>query len=292
MKHLIIFLCTFFVITYTSAQNLLTKPKDVERIKSSKIIIAQYDNEKLSEDFEAAVRSFWKFTPIEGAMPEKEALAKAKSDGTYLVIRLGNVVVRRNHTNMSTGITYKTLNYGKSLELNDGKKTVVSNFIPMYKDDTHGKEIFMFGVSLLQNNLSNMDIKQIGMTKVNKYYNENASDIKDKVLLIPDGWADEKLSEEIVSSLYPYKAEIVSYEVWSDAINNRKEGKAYVIVVPVPVSDKYVYYHYLMDCEKGSVYTISVTKVAFHAQGVNLSKGNSGYINDKNIKKYSEAVAK
>lgn len=272
--------------------------KNVSKIKSAKIIVAQYDNEQVTEDFNEAIKECWSFTEITEFLPLDEALEKAKSDDSYLVFKLGDMKSKSlTHNNGAGGWSYRYVSSGRTLEITNGKKPLAFVNIPAYYENELAKEIFIFGVSVLQDNLTMMEKEQVGTLKLRSIYKDAAPAIEKKELLIPEGWTDEKLTQDILNANYPYEAKIVSYEVWRDAINNREEGKAYVMLTPVPVGGDIVYVHYLMDCENANIYTISQSKVAVKfrpgkGKSVNLSKGNSGFVTEKNVKLYAKDVIK
>ena len=271
--------------------------KNVEKIKKSKIIIAQYNNEEISKHLKEAVDEYWNFAKVEGTMPLDEAIDKAKSDDAYLVLKLGTKNSKSSLRNATGGWNYRYISTGKTIEISNGKKALAGLNIPAYHNEEYSKEIFVFGISALQMHLHTMDEKKVGMTKLNPIYKKEAPKLSEKTLLIPEGWADEKLTQDILNGLYPYKAKIVSYEEWRKAILERQEDKAYVMISPMPVDGNYVYQHFLMDCKDARIYAISQSKINVkfdlkNIKEVNLSKGNSGYVKEKNVKLYSKIVVK
>ncbi|MEO1653771.1 MAG: hypothetical protein AAFU64_09510, partial [Bacteroidota bacterium] len=104
------------------------------------------------------------------------------------------------------------------------------------------------------------------------------------------GWLDLNKKKDDIKELYNFPVEVVNYETWKEAILKKKEGIAYVVVVPVPLGGKYVYLHYLMDAQTGKVFAIVKPKVGLSIGGINLSKKNTGYINKKNLEAYDEVA--
>lgn len=272
--------------------------KDVTKLKSSKVIIATQENQEVSKSFEDAVREFWSFAEIHSVMPISEALDKAKSDESLYVIKFGKKTSRSmTHSYAgNNGWGYRFVSSSKVVAISNGKKDLSVVYIPTYGDNELSKEAFVFGVSVLQDNISTMDEKQIKGMGVMKVWKERGPGLADKTLLIPEGWTHEKLTMDVIKDNYSGKCEVVSHEVWKNAILNKEEGKAYVILSPVSIGGDYVYQHYLMNCSDASIFSVVQSKVAVKLAApsgkINLSKGNSGYIKDKNIKMYNKVLGK
>jgi hypothetical protein len=200
-------------------------------------------------------------------------------------INIGPITINRNFKNVSSGTC---------VIIEDGKGNVlISSYIPTFgEDDEITPEVLAFGISNMNYLLNVMEEKKLASNlKAKSAFKEKAEGkLKEKTLYVPKDWLDEKVSLEEVSKTYTASVEVVSYEVWQDAILNQKD-KAYVIVVPMPVGGDFVYVHYLMDAKTGMVYASCAPKTAMKVGGINVSKANTGLINAKNIERYNDALS-
>jgi len=77
------------VLIGLSLRGQIISSKNLATIKSSKLIVAEYSNDGLTQDLKSAESEFWKFSKVEGSMPLSDAIEKAKSDKSTLVLKIG-----------------------------------------------------------------------------------------------------------------------------------------------------------------------------------------------------------
>ncbi len=274
------------------AKGAYVTQEDVTRVKSARLIVPTTDYPGLDSLLTTAVKSFWTFSKnVEyGTMSYTDAKKLAKTDKNILIFIITNVRSQSLTHSDASGGRYRYVSSGSAVMLEDGKgKTDVSSFFPTFEERTVTDEGVGFAVAEMSSLLSNLEKYSIknNMT-FNKPFRQNAPRLKDKTLFIPEGWLHDKLEVRDIPAIYEGKFKIVDYETWSDAIVSKKDV-AYVIVVPFPIGGDFVYLHYLMDAATGDVLFISQPKVAMKVQGFNVSKMNTGYIAEKNIKGYNDA---
>jgi hypothetical protein len=282
------------IVIYISAQAVkaqILKLSTVEEIKESKIVVSLTEDEKLNEIWKSAIQERWGFTEIIDFVPEDAAFDKLKAKEVDYVLYLNTKYKARSRTYNNNGFRYVYENEGMSIELRDRKRTYDAlQFIPPFGDDNEYADAFVnFGIDALQyqfevlikNNLKS------NLTAGDEY-NEYASELKDKTLLILSGWIHKKTTIEEVKELYDGSIEVVPFEDWKEAILEKQEDRAYVVVVPHPMGRTTIYLHYLMDAATGRVLGLGHPKRSFGVFG--YSKGNSGFINEKNLEIYNELI--
>ncbi len=291
MKKLI--LLAIIAFSFFSAEAQLLRRSTVDDIKQSKIIVALTEDERLNEVWKAAIQNRWKFTEIIDYVPEKEAFKKVKSGEADYILFLNTKVVARSRDYKRGDYIDVYRNEGMAVELKKRKMTngpVAGQYIPPFGDDNEYAEAFVnFGIDALQyqfETMINNDLKS--NMKLYDAYNKNGSQLKDRTLFVLDGWIHKKITIEEVKEMYLGKLEVVPFADWKEAILEKQEGRAYVVVVPVPTGKSYIYLHYLMDAGTGHVLGMGQPRVTFGAFG--YSKGNSGFINEKNLKVYNELM--
>lgn len=291
-----------------SGEGQFVKRSEVQQIKASKIIVAQTGNKEGDDALFTAVKNYWTFTSDVTTMPYKDAKALAKTDEKVLVFILTKVYSKSlPHNSPSIGTfapvlsignvgspQYTEVSAGNALMIENGKgKILASSCIPAFGDQDYiTGEILAFGVAAINYQLKTMDERDMpNNLKYESAYKELSLDkLKERTLYIPEGWLSDKLKKEEISEIYKAKSEVVSYETWKDAILSKKEGVAYVIIVPRPLGGEFLYIHYLMDAQTGMILAMSTPKGA-SISGINISKGNTGQINKRNIEKYNDALS-
>jgi hypothetical protein len=278
--------CLLFV-TVANAQ--VVRQADVQLIKNSKLNMPVLSSESLSKDLKDVLTENWKFSALGESIPLEEAEKKSKQEENNLYIVVESIT-RKSLTHGSGAGAYRNVTTGMQIAIKHKKDVLAQSYIPAF-GGTITKEILHFGISNIQYMLKTMDEKQMkNNLGLKPAYKEKTKDLKDRELLVPDGWVKEGFTEPEIRKLYTGNMKLVDYETWSQSILSKASGKAYAIVVPIPMGDSFVYQHYLMDAETGTVYAICQPKVAMNVGGINVSKANTGYINDKNVKLYAGAL--
>jgi len=280
------------LLSFTKLNAQIIKLKDLEIIKNSKLIVAQTENEFLNEAIKDALEKYWTLNEVAEYMPRKEAYKKAKSNDDLLVFALSDD--RSISSKFGSGpVRYRYISKGQLFELSNGKgRPIFTQYIPTFgENDAITEEIVKFGIDALQYSINTMFEKQLkNNLKLFASISEKTPLLKNKTLIIAEGWVSEKYSAEELKEDYIATADIVDYEKWRNTILTEAENTAYNIVVPVPLGGKYVYYHYLMDAENGEILGIAYTKVAVSIGKFSITKSNRGYIRKQNITLYNELI--
>jgi len=280
------------LLSFTKLNAQIIKLKDLEIIKNSKLIVAQTENEFLNEAIKDALEKYWTLNEVVEYMPRKEAFKKAKSNDDLLVFALSDD--RSISSKFGSGPErYRYISKGQLFELSKGKgRPIFTQNIPtLGEDDVITEEIVKFGIDALQYSINTMFEKQLkNNLKLFASISEKTPLLKNKTLIIAEGWVSEKYSAEELKEDYIATADIVDYEKWRNTILTEAENTAYNIVVPVPLGGKYAYYHYLMDAENGEILGIAHTKVAVSIGRFTITKSNRGYIRKQNITLYNELI--
>jgi hypothetical protein len=279
--------------TKSSGQGDMVKQSEVQTLKTAKIIIAQFGVKEIDDMMESSIKKFFTFNTNFDVMPYMEAKAEAKKDPDHVFVMFVTGVSskslphdRDDKTTPLWKEQYRNISGGAFLVIENAKGGVMANcYLPSFEDGGITEEIVGFGCEAISSMLKTMDEKQMGSNlKLESTYLKDAPALKDKILYIPEGWLSPKFDKDAIKSIYTGQFEIVSYEKWRDAILN-KEDVGYAIVVPKPVGGGYVYQHFLVNAKSGKVYAICYPRVATSA-----SKSNTGYINEKNVKRYNDAI--
>lgn len=267
--------------------------KKVAKVKSSKLIVGLTGNADFDADMKAAVEEFWKFSSISEYLPMDEAKKKAKTDPNSLVLVFRHVRSSScSHQAAGSNIRYKIVTSGYQVAITEGGglKNFVATFVPTFGGETT-REILYFAIALMNNTLETMEKQNLkNNIKMYSIFNSRAGKLKNKTLYIPDGWLAEKLSPNELAEIYPARIKVTSYEEWRDAIINKKEGIAYLIIVPTPLGDSYVHIHHLMDAETGACIGTAKPKAPLNVNGINVSKANTGFLNKKMASKYADLL--
>ncbi len=281
--------------TKTAGQGDFVKDKEVKAIKECKLIVAEFGLEKADKDMMEAVKNYWTFTTDVSSMPYKQAKEMAKKDDKIMIMYFTTATSKSLKHDGAFNTEYQFVSTGGMMVIENAKGGVmVNSYIPLFGEGGITPEILAFGVTNINYLLKTMEDKNLGSNlKYEGAYKENSPALKSRKLLIPEGWISAKFDKAEISKLYTGEYEVVSYERWRDAILN-KENVAYTIIVPRSVGGKFLYHHFLMDAGKCMVYAvITPTGASLDLGGnnINLSKGNTGFINEKNIKKYNDALS-
>lgn len=289
MKKLLLIIAASLIASIASAQIL--KLEEVKQLKKSKAIIGLVEDENLNTHLRESIKDYWSFCEITEEMPFKDALKKAKENDNLYVISVQSMTSRSlKHGNGP--VQYRTIANGYYVGVFDGgKRAKIMNFIPGFGGNIQ-KEMIVFGLDAIEYLCNTMIEDNLGTNmKFKQGYKKHSGELKDKKLYVLEGWiGGKKVNTGNLGTYYQYPIKAVNYEAWSAAILEKKEGIAYSIVVPMAVGGKYTYCHYLMEAATGKVFAMSYPKAAASVNGINVSKANTGYINDKNLKMYNEAV--
>jgi len=87
MKNKITVLLVLFLFANLHAQ--IPKLKDINNLKSSKVIIGLTGNQNLNTALKELITAHWNISEIEGAAPLKEALGKAQKNPELYLLPVG-----------------------------------------------------------------------------------------------------------------------------------------------------------------------------------------------------------
>ncbi|WP_405385080.1 hypothetical protein [Maribacter sp. LLG6340-A2] len=269
----------------------IPKLKEVQNVQQSEVIIGLTGDLELDKNLEEMVKKFWTICPISEILPLKEARKKAKENDKLYVIHFGSLHSMSPKRYIGDNYYFKDISTGYFIGLTTGaKKPLMRSYIPIF-DNEFTEEVLSHGVTYMQELFTLMLDNEVGALKTLKIIKDNSTQLKDKVLYIPEWWMDSKLTEEDITKRYKGKYEIVSHYEWSSAILNKTPGIAYSIIIPVPMGGKYVYQHHICDAETSQIYGITQPKgAAIQLNGLNMSKANKGYVSKKNLDQYNDVL--
>lgn len=279
----------------TTRASILTK-KEVQRIKNSKIIVAQFGCKEDDEAFFKAVKMFWTFNTDIDTMSYHKAIQLASTDKKILVLSHASTLSEQYRMG-EVEQDYKSIEPGRWLVLEDGSKRVkmLENVPAMGKDEVLTLEAISAGLSIMNTTLIVRDkyqMKNFGLR--NKVVEHAEGKLQNRTLLIPKELLSDKISKATISEIYPGKFKLVSYDEYRKAILSKKKGMAYVFIAPVKSESGIVYSQYILDAEEGLVLgycsPAAVTLVTPDMfDNVNLDKGNQCEINESTLKSYKKA---
>lgn len=237
------------------------------------------------------VEKFWTVCPISETLPLEDARKKAKADESLYVIHFGSVNSMSPKRHVGENYYYKNISFGYYIGITTGdKKPMMRSYIPIFEDE-FTDEVISHGITYMQELFTLMLENEVGALKTLKVIKDNATQLKDKTLYIPEWWVDEELTESEITKLYKGNYKIVSHFEWSNAILSKKKGIAYSMIIPVPMQGSYVYQHHICDAETNQIYGITQPKGgAFQLNGINMSKANKSYVGKKNLKQYNDVL--
>ncbi len=291
MKKLLFFI-TIFTLTSSIAQ--MPKLKQIENLEKSQIIIGLSGKKSVDESLVRMVNKFWDLCPISEKLPINEALAKAKNDDNLYVIYLDSYRSNSFTKQGNNNVNYKFVSFSKFVGLSTGKKKpIIYSAIPT-SNDRIADEAIAHGTNFINQLFGMMLEYQVNASKALQLIKKNSTILNERVLYMAQWMVDNRLNEKEISKIYQGQFKIVSNEEWSQAILSKKEGIAYTIIIPAAVGGSYVYQHHICDAKTGQILGIKQPKAAFALRGgtktINLSKGNKGFINKKNLKQYSDIL--
>lgn len=267
--------------------------EEIAMVKTARIILTMTRSPYVDSILVKAVRDFWTFNKNVSTMPLMEAYELAKTDKNVLLLFTTDIysILRTK--------TERRESHGKGLVLEKGKsKVLLTSFFPGSNDPRNvTQETVDFAVSAMNSLLTNMDEQKLNKyRRINLPFEKNSALLKDKTLLIPSGWLSKGLKPAEVGSHYHGKFEVVTYDVYRQAIINKK-NYAYVMPVPFVQGGVISIYDYLMDAETGSIYYIhrpsmfqDLAKIAPIGDVYDLA--NSENISARNLEKYNKAFEK
>lgn len=267
------------------------KLKEVQNVQKSEVIIGLTGELELDNNLREMVEKFWTICPISEALPLKEARQKAKANENLYVIHFGSIRSMSPKRFIGDNYYFKNISSGYYIGLTTGdKKPMMRSYIPIF-DNEFTDEVISHGVTYMQELFNLMIDNEVGALKTLKVIKDNSTQLKDKILYIPEWWMDSKLTESEIAKQYEGKYKIISHFEWSSAILNKKPGIAYSMIIPVPMGGDYVYQHHICDAETGQIYGITQPKGgAFQLNGMNMSKANKGYVSKKNLDQYNDVL--
>jgi len=281
-----------FVLFSTNVFAQIPKLDHIKNLKESKVIIGLSGNSHINKNLEEIVKSNWKLCDIDSSLPYEEALKKASENENLFVVYIGSITSRSFKHSLGDNWDFRFISKGKFVGLSNGRKRpLMRSYIPTYNHVVTNESI-THGLNFMQTLFTSMLNKNEGARAIVKLYKKEAHKLANKTLYIPKDWIHKKLTEEVIAKTYgSSNFKIVDYEVWKDAIINKKEGIAYVILIPYPIQGDYVYQHHIFDSATNQLYAISQPGAAIKMNKINLSKANTGYITKKNIKKYKGVLS-
>ena len=307
MKHLAL---VFFTIFSFSSMAQTVNVSGIEKLREGKLIAALTGNEEVDNAFKDALSTFWDITEIEEFLPYKDAKEKAKNDkSTYLIYITSGSSIGPSRSASSSNASYRYISKSKRVKISSGKKNsnpILYCYFPSSSDGRATKESLFFAVANIQYTAETMLNDGIKSTlKWNKIYNKFNQELKDLTIYLFEGWVESGLTSERVQEIYPASIKVVTFDEWSEVVLTRKEGAAYCLIAPIPQAGKYTYVHYFMKSGEakvlGTSYSLvnptfkgpemSVGGVNFIGEDIDLSKVNSGYITEQNVKKYTKMIA-
>lgn len=246
MKHLILTVTALLTFMITSAQ--IISQSDVQTIKNAKIIVGLTGDTEIDGYFKQAIKDAWTFTEITEYLPIDEALKKAKKSDEYVVFFIQNI----KKTSVSKAQELMYITHSNYLTLGKNKMKAYSRKVlpTLLKSDEYNRVAFYFSVSSLNADLISMDRNNYknSITLSKNYPSEL---LKEKTLAIPSFWLNEKVTEEVLKEIYPWKYELVGFEKWADIITFKTPGYIYIMIAAVATSKTYVYPHILINAENG-----------------------------------------
>lgn len=259
MKSIVtsITLFVLFFLCLSSANAQFLNYEDAVKLKNSHVILGLTDNEEVNEIFRNAVKNFWTLTEIKEELPVKDAIAKIKDDKSVTVIMLGRDVTT-NWSDLGNGWQSITSASGLYIGLN----TKGNKGANLMQHTSGWSEVqLLFGLTTIQDAISSIiDNNLSGMAKVKDVYDKRSPNLKNYTLLIDKSTMDSKLTESIIKENYSHPFQIVSHEEWEEAIFERKEGFAYINIIPVPVGDQIAHLGYVIACSELEAFMYFRTK--------------------------------
>jgi hypothetical protein len=273
-------------------------------IKSAKIIVCGTHSNHNDRLLLNAVKQFWTFNTNYAVMPYDSASALAKKDKTVLLLFITRIVTKdMSKKNKTVGVGSLAMNYttqdvawSDAVVLEKGRQKVLfTSFFPrMNEEPKIRQEMVNFAVSVMNSTFSNMEAQGLKKARrMNSPFEKNASALANRTLLIPKEFLSKKILPNDVAAHYHGKFEVVDYQIYADAILNRKPF-AYVVPVPFSIAGDIRYYDYIVDAESGQVYYIANVHL-FRAPEISDPLGgrhnlvHHERIGAKNLEKYNKA---
>lgn len=275
----------------------IPKLKDFKHIRYSKVIIGLTDNEILNGEFKKLAYKHWRICVIETSLPIKQAMRKAKRNDSLFVIYPGSKNSDFFAHALDDEDEYEYVSRGKYFGFSNGVKTIFKSYIPSVGHKIRNESI-VHGLNYMQEVMNTMLKKNLedAMGSFYALKHEGPGSYKDKTLYIPEMLINKNLNEEKIKELYTANYKIVDYLKWKDAILSKDESIAYLIIIPMPYRNGYIYEHRIIDASNGSIYGIiepqcepleNLSKDEIEA----LSKTHKPYINTINIKQYNDVIS-
>ena len=303
MKNLVLTFGLIFLGHLAFGQFLTLK--SVREVKEGNLILGLSENKELNKDLIAVANTWWTYSEITEHLPLEQAKARAKADPNTFVLSLAYVEVEgmqkknfdpdRRQIGYASGweedFGWPPITTGVRFEIENGHKPAFAfQYIPTVGEAGVTKESMVFGISALNDIFTTMKRDSLSnVFKLMKALKSNTGVLKEKELLIPEGYLHKKVSEEYVKSSYSGKADVVDFPTWREAILNQSEDAVYCTIVAVPTGSTYSYQHWFMEAATGKIIAIVYAKVAVNMAGSNLSSGNKEYITKKLVDKYEKA---
>lgn len=295
--QIIIAFAMMFAVTGYSNNGNIPKLKDFKHIKYSKVIIGLTGNEVLNGEFKKLAYKHWRICVIETSMPIKRALRKAKKNDSLFVIYPGSKNSDFFAHALDEDESYNRIKAGKYFAFSNGSKTIFKSYIPAVEHKIRTESI-VHGLSYMQEVMNTMLKRNLEDAMETFYALKHAGpgSYKDKTLYIPEMLMNKDLTDKKIKDLYTENYKVVPYAEWKNAIMEKDENIVYLIVVPVPYRHGYTFEHRIINANNGGIYGViepkcesieNLSKKEIEA----LAKTHQPYINEINIRQYSEAIS-
>ena len=204
------------------SQNSVGTPEQLKALLKTKTLVV-YEEDPFSESniqLKSAVEKNWKLTPFE--FVDVETYEKKRKSAEYSFITMDKIYYEGDKT--AARYNFLCLSLGGNYKSESDMPQLCT--VPIsYAEAEESTYAYKMGTMLdfIQNHIlltsKNPDLKT---SNIIDYYNNNLSDLKDKVLYLPKEELESKINtEEKIRKIYPYKFKIVTYDDIENAIDNK-----------------------------------------------------------------------
>jgi hypothetical protein len=255
-KSILIGLLCFFS-TFSFSQNSVGTPEQLKAFFKTKTLVV-YEEDPFAEaniQLKNAVEKNWKLTPFEFVDVETFEAKRKSSEYSFLTIDKvyyegDKTAAKYNFLCLSLGGNYKSESEMPQL------CTVPLSYADA-EEETYAYKIATM-LNFIQNHITltskNTELKN---SNIIEYYNNNLSDLKNKILYLPKEELESSINtEEKIKKIYPYKFKIVTREEIETSIDNNapdvvflhkvgpgnKSSKARCWKILIGITDAKLYY--------------------------------------------------
>ena len=260
-----VFLIFFSVIccNWVVSQNSVGTPEQLKAFLSSKTCVV-FEEDPFSESnvqLKTAVEKDWKLTPYEFIDVEK--YEKYRKNPEYSFLSVDKVFYDGDKT--ASKYNFLCLSLGGNYKTESDMPQLCT--VPLsYADAEESTYAYKMGTMLtfVQNHIiltsKNPDLKN---SNIIDYYNNNLSDLKDKVLYLPKDELENKINTESkIKQIYPYKFKIVTADDVETAIDNKEQDVVFLHKVgPGKKMDKARCWIILIGAKDARLYYFSYHKI-------------------------------